>query len=162
MEENKIAINKYLSKNNTLCITKTKPNVINVRDGIITYCVTLNPLACQCNSSLLCAHTIYILNVTFKLDFNLMIFFHKLLPTFYLHIKDPSLNEILTQMLYDEILIDECGICIEKLHSNKKEIAECDQCKKYCHRTCLNKWIVANKKNNPDKKCVYCNTGTML
>lgn len=165
MEENKIAINKYMIKTCTLSIAKIKNNKIQVRDGIVTYTVHLNPLQCpcgKCNSSGLCNHVIFLLNTKFRLSYDVITFIHKLFPIFIENINKPNINEILSQKLYGEILTDECGICIEKLHDSKHDVIECNQCEKYCHKKCLYKWLQANKKTIEDqnKKCIYCNTGT--
>lgn len=88
-------------------------------------------------------------------------FFHKILDKFFENTKDQELNKILIKIIYDEILTDECAICVEKLGGIKTEIAECNVCKKYCHKKCVKKWIDSNKKNNVEKKCVYCNSGDM-
>ncbi len=161
MEENKSLIQKYSSKNNNYSIIKTKGLHVYVKDGIVTYCVNLNPLSCPCSTKQLCNHRIFVLNTHFNLDFVSMVFIHKLLPKFYENISDPNVNKILTQIVHDDILTDECAICVEKLGGIKTEIAECSVCKKYCHKKCVRKWLDANRKNNIDKKCVYCNSGIM-
>lgn len=168
MEENKIAISKYKSKNPRLDIIKTKNNAFFIRDGIVSYCVKSNPLSCPCvnNSTTLCNHKIFLLNSHYGLNFIVITFIHKLLPNFSEGIANgltsTELNDSLTKIVYDEILTDECGICVEKLGGIKTDIAECNTCKKYCHKKCLRRWLEINKKNNVDKKCVYCNTGEML
>ena len=162
MEENKTLINKYLSKNNAYAITKIKSTNIFIKDGILTYCVSLNPLTCPCSAKTLCNHKIFVLNVYFKLDFFVITFIHKLLPKLYENISNPDIDTLLTKIVYNEILTDEYGICIEKLDNMKTDIAECNVCNKYCHKKCIKRWLDTNKKNNIDKKCVYCNSGEML
>ena len=164
MEENKNLIQRYLQRNSMYSILKIKNTSVYVKDGIITYCVSLNPLSCQCSQQKqLCSHRIFVLNSYLKLDFIVITFIHKLLPKLYENVLSSNIdiNKTLTKIVYDEILTDECAICVEKLGGVKTEIAECNVCSKYCHKKCVKKWLDTNKKNNVDKKCVYCNSGEM-
>lgn len=66
---------------------------------------------------------------------------------------------------YEELLeeikkcIDqECGFCCVQMTINN-DLYECNQCQKYCHQSCLTKWINAIKKNQKhDKNCIYCHS----
>lgn len=170
MEENKQAIQRYLnrstSNSNLYTITKIKPSNISIKDGIITYGINLNSLVCQCssknNSTNLCNHKIFVLTTYFKLDWLVIIFIHKLIKHFQENKHNNNLNEILLNVVNNEILSDECGICMENIGGSKSEISECDTCKKYCHSKCVKRWLNINKKQDEIKKCVYCNTGNII
>lgn len=174
MEENIKLVQKYLSNNKIYTIMKNKENMICIKDGIIRYSIKINPFSCPCKSSVLCDHKIFVLEKYFKINLIVIIFFHKILKSFYENVSNNNLNEILLKNITDEILNDECGICIQKLINNKNnlsenieiihinDITECNTCKKYCHKKCVKRWMEMNKKTNPDKKCVYCNSGEMI
>ena len=151
MNANEIIINKFILTQPKLSITKTKTDRIYIKDGFVNYCIKLIPLYCPCNKELICNHTIYILNSVYKIEFNVIVFFHRLLPVFYSNIKNPNVNLMLQQTLNDEILSQDCGICMEKL---VKDLIECEVCKQYSHKKCLQKWLKFNKN---EKKCIYCN-----
>lgn len=160
MEDNKIAIIKYNNKNNSLLILKNKKGII-IRDGILNFAINCEPLSCPCSKTLLCNHTIFLLNTYFNLDFTVITFIHKILPQFYQNINNSNISNILSEIVYKDILSDECGICVDKLIKNeniKDELIECNICKKYCHKKCFKKWLDSNKKTKINKKCVYCNS----
>jgi|SaaInlStandDraft_5_1057022.scaffolds.fasta_scaffold90613_2 hypothetical protein len=170
MEHNKIEINKFIAKNKNLIINKIKKNNIQIKEGIITFNVSLNPLSCAiCTDNNLCIHKIFVLKEYLKLDLIVIAFFHKITDKFYENIKNSNVNDILNEHIQTEILEDECGICFDKLNKLSKskcslinegyfyqqlsEIYECTTCTKYCHMKCIQKWKNADKNN---VTCIYC------
>lgn len=162
MEINKIEIKKYISDKPNLSITKHKNTKYNVKDGFITYVVSIDTLNCPCRkSSLLCKHIIHVLHTVYLLDTDIILFFHKLSDHFYLNISNKStLNEVLQKVLHSEILGDDCAICMIPLIHKDEILSECNLCSKYCHQKCAQKWLDKNK--NTEVKCVYCVSGSMI
>lgn len=112
MEENKIAIQRYLSKPTSVQYStiKIKGTTYFIKDGIITYKILLNSFVCPCSQNQLCNHRIFILNTHFKLDFIVITFIHKLLPKLCENISNPSINILLSKIIHDEFLADECDV----------------------------------------------------
>ncbi len=162
MEINKIEIKKYMNDKHNLSITKYKNTKYHVKDGFVTYVVSIDTLNCPCKkSSLLCKHIIHVLNTIYLLDTETILFFHKISDHFYLNISNKStLNEALQKILNSEILGDDCVICMMPLNHTGEALSECNLCTKYCHQKCAQKWLDKNK--NTDVKCVYCVSGSMI
>jgi hypothetical protein len=132
-----------------------------VKHGIFNYEVKINEFKCVCSKSL-CDHLIFILINEFNFDYNMILFIHKLKKSLikYLNIKTNKLsnNEIHSLLLIElnNILNDDCVICLNKLTYNNLNLFECLHCMKYCHKTCIDTWIKKCKINNVDVNCIFC------
>jgi len=158
MNHNEIILKKYYSSQSNLLFIKKKNGKYFIKDEYILYTVSINPLKCPCTSNHICRHIIFILHNQFKLTSNVIKFIHTVLPTFYkfLDINENvnNINNILLAEINKNVVSDACGICLGQMNNDTNfELNECTTCKKYTHRTCLNKWL---DKKNADKTCIYC------
>lgn len=160
MNQNEQIINKYYESNSKFTITKKKKNVYIVKDGLIGYFVTIDPLKCPCAKNMLCNHIIFLLENEIKINLNIIKFIHRL-PEF-CQLLDSfqssfHLNSKLTKIIKTTILNDDCGICT--IHIGGIEFGalhECTKCGKFVHKKCLNKWLAVKDQEN--KTCIYCNS----
>jgi hypothetical protein len=151
MNDNTKIINSYLSRAPTYVITKKK-NQIYVKDGIITYKIDCTNYECQCSRHL-CNHLLFLLEQKFKCDVKIFKFFHKIRSQL---CQINTYNELIREI--KKSVGDECGICTTNMLLNN-DLFECGFCKKYCHQSCLNRWINTIKNDaKHDKTCIYCHS----
>lgn len=149
-------IKKYVINKHKMLVSKKYKNKIYLIESNLTYIIDLSTLKCSCNSEF-CIHLIFFLNNYCKLNLDIIKFFHKakIKQYFINNIKTDDLNNKLDKIILDEILDDTCGICLNRVKSYETDLLyECHECQKYCHRICLNKFLMIDKNSN--KTCMYC------
>lgn len=132
---------------------KKKKNNFNIKDGFITYIITLSDsgINCQCGKYM-CNHILYLLHIHFYLDYFSIYYltfirYQKLLAPKMIKgygFIEKEINKMITET--------ECGICYNNL--TLKDLYICNSCCNMVHESCMNKWIIAQKNN---KSCIYCN-----
>jgi hypothetical protein len=119
-----------------------------VKDGLIKFNVSIDPIRCQCHKNdakFYCEHIIYVLRHEFKLSDFVIKYFHVLDD----QSKILNNNKSLTDLIKTKFRSDNCGFCLCPLMDDFR-LCECKFCSKFVHEKCLEQWL----KNN--KECIYC------
>ena len=150
----------------TLIKSKKKRFIIHIKDGFITYKITLKntnnlpSISCQCdnfNTGKLCNHIFYLLYHHYQLPLYVIKLFHSW-DDYYIDILSSNKNtaekvNLIETCLNEKLNEIECGVCLETLNTpikGKHELFECSQCYKLIHSCCLQRWL---QKHNT---CIYC------
>ncbi len=158
MNSNELAIKKYIINKDKFVLSKKYKGKIYIIESNITYIIDPTILSCSCKIKF-CKHIIFLLHNYYKINFNIIKFFHneKIKIYFSTMSNEFNLNEQLDKIILEDILNDICGICLNKMTKYEEDsLYECSKCNKYCHKICLKKFVNTNIKI--EKKCIYCNS----
>lgn len=169
-------INKILSSNKYIIldkkIRKNKKTLINTNyqiiDNLITLCVDIKNLKCQCNVKY-CNHLLVILANEFN-------FTAKSLANLKNneHIFDKTLSESKDKsnvgLLFEKLIIEyldsmECPICFYNFNEGLMpyKLYICNVCKITVHCECIIKWYnYENKDGALEKQCIHCRSKIQL
>ncbi len=151
--------------------SKKNKKIIKIKDGIITYKISLESLRCQCmiSTNNLCDHILFLLSNKYKLSDFVIAYLD--IPTireeFIVRLLNgnPNLAKVM-KMVVESVLNDlECGICTESLSVNKHgyNLYQCTKCNNYVHCSCMQKWIKYRKKKYDVKNgCIYCKNKNLI
>lgn len=155
MNNIKNQISKYKTTKHLFTIQKKQKGKyleFIAKDGFMLYKIDPIKTYCQCNQgNFLCYHLLNIYINHFKISNNLIHFINDLSK--YLNDDYDDVNEYLLEKLKQEILNDNCCICMDALINDKfmrDSLYRCHSCKKYTHAYCYDLWSIRQKG------CMYC------
>lgn len=151
MDQNIKIIDSYKRHYSRYTLSKKKKQLY-VKDGIITYKIDPTNYSCQCSQKL-CFHSIFAIQQIFSIDVSILKFFHKLRSS----LQTNNNSSDIMNLISNNILNDECGICTLPMKYSD-DLHECSFCEKYCHKSCINRWINNIKNTKHNKNCIYCNS----